>query len=76
MISLWSNNMMTLAVFLMVLIAGMVSLAGLPPIVSLPLTVVLGAFALIILTEMCRTYQGLVAARTSPRNAPAGDARA
>ena len=39
--------MATLALYLLVLIAGMVSLAGLPLVVAVPLAVVLGAFALV-----------------------------
>jgi len=58
--------MATLALYLLVLIAGMISLAGLPPVVAVPLAVVLGAFALVVMTEIWRTYHALAAARTNP----------
>lgn len=63
--------MATLALYLLVLIAGMVSLAGLPSVVAIPLTVVLGVFALIVITQMWRTYQVLAAARTISVKPPA-----
>jgi hypothetical protein len=58
--------MATLALYLLVLIAGMISLAGLPLVVSIPLAAVLGVFALIVTTEIWRTYLALAAARTTP----------
>lgn len=57
--------MATLVVYFLVLIAGMVSLAGLPPVVAVPLAVMLGGFAIVVLTEMWRTYLGLAAARAT-----------
>ena len=68
--------MATLALYLLVLIAGMVSLAGLPFVVAVPLAVVLGAFALVVMTEIWRTYQALAAARTTPVKPPPARARA
>ena len=58
--------MATLALYLLVLIAGLISLAGLPLVVAIPLAAVLGAFALIVMTEMWRTYLALAAARNAP----------
>jgi hypothetical protein len=54
----------------------MVSLAGLPLVVAVPLAVVLGAFALVVMTEIWRTYQALAAARTTPVKPPPARARA
>lgn len=56
--------MATLVVFLMVLIAGLISLASLPLVVSLPLMVVIGAFALLVIAELVRSYQDMDSART------------
>jgi choline-glycine betaine transporter len=55
--------MVTLVVFLLVLIGGLISLATLPIVVSLPLMVVIGAFAVLVIAELWRSYQDLDSAR-------------
>lgn len=55
--------MITLVVFLMVLLGGLISLATLPLVVSLPLMVVIGAFAIFVIAELWRSYQDLESAR-------------
>lgn len=55
--------MITLVVFLLVLLAGLISLASLPLVVSLPLMVVIGAFAILVIAELWRSYQDLESAR-------------
>ncbi len=49
--------MATLIVFLLVLLGGLISLATLPLVVSLPMMVVIGAFAILVIAELWRTYQ-------------------
>lgn len=56
--------MVTLLVFLLVLLGGLISLATLPLVVSLPLMVVIGAFAILVIAEMWRAYQERDSART------------
>lgn len=56
--------MVTLVVFLLVLIGGLISLATLPLVVSLPLMVVIGAFAILVIAELWRSYQELDSARS------------
>jgi hypothetical protein len=56
--------MVTLVVFLLVLISGLISLTTLPLVVSLPLMVVIGAFAVLVIAEIWRSYQDLDSART------------
>jgi hypothetical protein len=56
--------MVTLVVFLLVLIGGLISLATLPLVVSLPLMVVIGAFAVLVIAELWRSYQDLDSARS------------
>ncbi|MGE3334142.1 MAG: hypothetical protein AB7I36_10895 [Rhodospirillaceae bacterium] len=56
--------MVTLVVFLLVLLGGLISLASLPLVVSLPLMVVIGAFAILVIAEIWRSYQELDSART------------
>ena len=55
--------MISLVVFLLVLIAGLISLAALPLVVALPLMVVIGAFALLVIAELWRAYQEMDSAR-------------
>ena len=50
--------------FLLVLLGGLISLATLPLVVSLPLMVVIGAFAILVIAELWRSYQELDSART------------
>jgi hypothetical protein len=56
--------MITLVVFLLVLLGGLISLATLPLVVSLPLMVVIGAFAILVIAELWRSYQEMDSART------------
>lgn len=56
--------MTTLVVFLLVLLAGLASLATLPLVVSLPLMVVIGAFAILVIAEIWRSYLDMDSART------------
>jgi hypothetical protein len=56
--------MVTLVVFLLVLIGGLISLASLPLVVALPLMTVIGAFAVLVIAELWRSYQDLDSART------------
>ncbi|MGE4063572.1 MAG: hypothetical protein AB7E79_09405 [Rhodospirillaceae bacterium] len=56
--------MITLVVFLLVLLGGLISLATLPLVVSLPLMVVIGAFAILVIAELWRSYQELDSARS------------
>jgi hypothetical protein len=55
--------MVTLVVFLLVLVGGLISLATLPLVVSLPLMVVIGGFAILVIAELWRSYQELDSAR-------------
>lgn len=55
--------MITLVVFLLVLIGGLISLSTLPLVVSLPLMVVIGAFAILVIAELWRSYQEIDSAR-------------
>ena len=55
--------MITLVVFLLVLLGGLISLASLPLVVSLPLMVVIGAFAILVIAELWRSYQEIDSAR-------------
>lgn len=56
--------MHTLIAFLVVLVSGLISLATLPMVVALPLMVVIGAFTILVIVELWRSYQELESART------------
>lgn len=55
--------MTTLIVFLLVLVGGMISLSTLPFVVSFPLMVVIGVFAILVIAELWRAYQERDSAR-------------
>lgn len=60
----WIGGMTTLVVFLLVLLAGLASLVTLPLVVALPLMFVIGAFAILVIAEIWRSYLDMDSART------------